>query len=207
MKAWAFPAVILVLLFVLIAAPASADPTLFGPTGLIRVPDAETVAPGGLQFSGQYAEDAATTLGADIGVTDRFELSPTWVNPEHGSSNLVLSAKLRLAQDPAQKTKLAVGLFDVTDEYNRTFFVVGQRQVLVGNTDVKAVLGWGEHNSLVDGLFAGAEFPLGKGYRVLTEYDGSKLNAALQWPLVPKVTARAGWVDSGLYLAATYDVR
>jgi len=197
----------IVVLAVLVAGPALADLSIYGPSGLLRVPTIDTVGAGGMQFGANWVADDVFTVGMTTGVVDRLELSATYVRPDGGDNNLVASGKWRLFREGEREFGLAAGVFDITDELNRTFFGVAQKYFLVGNTWVRAVGGWGEANSMVDGLFAGAEVFLGNDWSALVEYDGEDVNAGVRWPINDRIKLSAGSVSDDLFIGAQYVLR
>jgi hypothetical protein len=68
------------------------------------------------------------------------------------------------------------------------------------------VLGWGEHNSLVDGFFLGADILLGSNYSFLAEYDGSNLNAGVRWPFSDKFRGTVGYANEKLFVGTEYQL-
>lgn len=218
----------LIFMAVLAAAPCLAEqPTVFGPTGLIRVPGAYTVPCGGMEFSGHASSDFQS-LNMVVGVIDKLEISAAWVH-QHGEgwfehdecsedpcdgiwhsnsqSGGIISGKYRLWDETRAPFALAVGIFDVTNEFNSSAFVTAEKTFQLGKTCVTGMAGWGEGNSLVNGFFAGAEFALGDNYRLMAEYDGDNFNGALHFPVNKKVDVGVGVLSDSLYGSATYFLR
>lgn len=208
MRSFTKPSVIVLTLVVLTVAttPVIASPSIFGPSGLLRVPNADTLAPPGLEFGGYWSDNIATTLSMNVGVLPEVELSAAWVDPAGGSSAMVISGKWQLWDEKVSQPALAVGIYDASNEINATAFAVAQKHFLVGNTKVRVVAGFGENNSLVEGLFAGAEIYLGKGYSALVEYDGDNTNAGLRWPLRSGLELTAAVASNELTAGARWTI-
>lgn len=221
----------------LAAAPCLAEqPTVFGPTGLIRVPGAYTAAPGSMAFSGHASSDFQS-VNMVVGVIDRLELSAGWVHADQGGgffsdddgscgdpcdscaeescgefhsgshNGAVISGKYRLWGEESRGFALAAGIFDITNEFNASVFATVEKTFRLGDTCVTGMAGFGEHNSLVDGFFAGAEFGLGRNYRLMMEYDGDNFNGALHVPVNSKLDVGVGVLADSLYGSATYYLR
>ena len=197
----------LTLLLLMAAAPTFASPSLFGPTGLLRVPTADTLAPPGLDFAAYWSSDVATTLIMNVGVVPKVEVSAAWVDPEGDAASTIISGKWQIMTEADRGFALAVGLYDASGEINRTLFGVAQKHLTVGNTRVRVVGGLATEHSLVDGFFAGAEILLGRGYSAIVEYDGDNTNAALRGPLGPDLEFTAGTVGERLSVGARYTIR
>lgn len=196
----------LIVLAVLTAPCLAEQPTVFGPTGLIRVPGAYTAPAGSMTFSGHISSDFQS-LNMAAGVIDRLEVSAGWVDPDEGNSAAVLSGKYRLWGEQDRGWALALGIFDITNELNSSVFGTVEKTFQVGDTSVVGMAGFGEHNSLVDGFFAGAELFLGRDYRLMMEYDGNDFNAALHLPVKNKFDIGIGILSDSLYGSATYYLR
>ena len=187
---------------------------MFGPTGLIRVPGACTAPAGSMSFSGHASGDWQS-LGMTVGVIDRLELSANWVRQDDDvagclgdkQSAAVVSGKYRLMGPERYGFGLAVGVCDLTNEFNASAFASLEKCFRLGDTSVTGIAGWGEHNSLVDGFFAGAEMNLGRDYRLQLEYDGDNLNGALRAPVAKKFDVGVGVLDDSLFGSATYYLR
>ena len=190
-----------------LALPGLADNTIYGPSGLFRIPDAQVLAPGGLVGSVYIAHDVANTAAATVGVIRRLELSPAWVNPRRGDAETIISAKWQMWAEQGDRPAVALGVYDINDEINFTLYGVAQKSCTIGNTPVRVVAGFGENRSLVDGFFCGAELSLGKGISALVEYDGEDVNAGVRWPIPKQMVLTAGSVDGGLAVGLQYTVR
>lgn len=191
------------------ALPTLADLSIFGPTGLLRVPTVDTIEAAGMEFGAHLVTDEVFTATMAVGVIDRLELSAGYVNPDNGPSDAIISGKWRVFGEfeGEEDFGLCVGVFDLTDELNRTAFFSAEKHFEVGETKVRGVAGWGESNSLVDGLYAGAEIFLGRNYSALVEYDGDDVNAALRWPFGERMKVSVGSVVDELYVGAQYVLR
>lgn len=211
----------LIVLAVLTAPCLAEQPTVFGPTGLIRVPGAYTAAPGSMAFSGHLSSDFQS-VNMVVGVIDRLELSAAWVHQDQdgffdsscdewssggSESETIVSGKYRLWGEESRGYALAAGIFDITNEFNSSVFATVEKTFRVGDTCVVGMAGFGEHNSLVDGLFAGAEVFLGRDYRLMMEYDGEDFNAAVHLPVKNKFDFGIGILSDSLYGSATYYLR
>lgn len=191
---------------VVAVAPAAASSSIFGPTGLLRVPTADTLEPPGLDFS-VYWSDVATSLSMNVGVLPEVEVSAIWIDPRGDRNTTLISGKWRLWEETETRPALAAGVYDITNEHNFTLFGALQKHFIVGDTPVKVVAGLGTANSLVEGLFAGAEIMLGRGFSALVEFDGSNTNAALRYPLTDDLQLTAGAVRDQLTVGARYSIR
>jgi hypothetical protein len=177
---------------------AAADNSFYGPSGLFVVPSTDTAAPATVNGSVYWAEDLSTVITANVGVLDCLEMTPAWLDPEQGDSTLVFSAKWRIWDEEEDRPALAVGMFDIADEYDSTPYAVLQKHFQLGLNRVRVVAGIGGDGDVLDGLFAGAQVYFTEDISALVEYDGDEVSAGLRWPVGDNLQLTAGAVRNKL---------
>ena len=190
-----------------LALPALADNSLFGPSGLLRVPSAQVVSSPGVVGSVYIVNNVATTVAATVKVLPTVEISPAWVDSRGGDDEFIISAKWRILDENEGQPAVALGVFDATDQINFTLYGVVQKGFTMGKTGVNVMAGLGGSDSLVDGFFCGAQFLLGSGASALVEYDGNDVNAGIRWPIADRMMLTAGLVNDELGAGLQYNFR
>lgn len=200
------PATIAVVVLALVAAPLGAAPTLLGPTGLLVAPSADTVEMARAQLGGWLADDVANSASLNAGIGPGLEVTGAWVDPDGGDGEGILSAKWRFRQSSLTSPAVAVGIIDVTDQFDLTPYILVQKGFDVGGNGLTALVGYAHSDSLLDGLFAGAEMTVDERYKVMVEYDGDDLNAGVRFPFKDKLDITAGVVRDGLAVSAAFRI-
>jgi len=191
----------------LAALPTAASPTIFGPTGLLLTPSADTPGMTDVQLGGWYANDIADSVALTAGEGAGFESTAAWVDLKGMGSEEVFSGKWRLRNTSFTQPALAVGLIDITNQLDRTPYVVLQKGFHLGGNGLMATAGYAEPNTLLDGFFAGAELTLSDKYKALAEYDGDDVNAGLRFPLGKRIEITAGMVHDDFAASATLKLK
>lgn len=194
------------LLAMAVTFPAVADQSIFGPSGLLRTPMTDTLESGSIVGSAAWVTSEWFNVNVSMGLTDRLELDASYLNADDGGDETIISGTWRFwgEFEDGRSFGLAAGLFDISDELNRSLFVTAEKHMMLGDTRARLVAGWGENNSLVEGLFVGTELFLGRDFSFLAEYDGDDLNAAIRWPFSDEFRATAGLVSEKLFVGAEY---
>ena len=193
-----------VVALIAVAAGASADPSLIGPTGLVTVPTADTL--GLLQWN-VGASNAWTESGPDesaiyanLGLLPRLEVGFARLEPEDADAETVLNAKFRVISLPG-KVSLAVGAIDLTDQIDRSVYAVVSHDLGAGIVSPKGQLTRpqlhvGVGGGQFDGIFGGVSVTVGGKADAMAEYDGDDVNVGVRWPIIPKVLVTAAALDS-----------
>ena len=191
------------------------EPSLIGPTGMLLVPTAETL--GLLQWDVGAAnvwadsEPDTSAIYANVGLLPRLEVGFARLKAEEAGAETLLNAKFGVV-GLAAKTALAVGGFDLTDQIDRSFYVVASHELGAGIISPKGRftmprLHVGVGGGRFDGIFGGLSVTVGGKADVMAEYDGEQVNLGVRWPLIPKVAVTAAALDGLGDLALGVSVR
>jgi hypothetical protein len=193
------------MLFLIVALSTGAlgSASVLGPTGLLLIPTADSLGMAQWNVGGSVlSEDGLdlTALYANYGVSNGLEIGAARVSPEHESSETILNAKFRLPQPVPVKLDLAVGMADITDEFERTTYLVASHTFGAGlipkNNLMNAPrLHLGIGNGRLDGLFGGVSATLVNRVDVMAEYDGSHFNLGARLPLAHHLDVTAAGLD------------
>lgn len=163
---------------------------------------------GGVEQNVQiFGADAMVTRDFEIGVT-RFQNLPENKTIFNGRYRLDFGGWTSNPQAP----EVAVGVRDVSNELNRTYYVVLSKSLHIremeGPADLAVTLGFGhshDDNGLLDGVFGGVDFSPGSGFRIQAEYDAQEWNACLRFYPTRTLSIDLGTFDSNLAAGLTYE--
>lgn len=203
-----------VAVFVLLALPpaAPAASSLIGPSGLLVVPTAEVL--GMTQWNAGVTavrvddESDETVYYANVGLVPRFELGISRDKFEGREAETLLNGKLHvLGPLPAQVT-LAFGMLDITDQIDRTAYVVGTHDLGAGvltprGRFTRPQVHVGVGSGRFDGLFGGFSVTVSGRTDAMVEYDGDDLNLGVRWPIIDNVNLTVASLDGFDDLAAS----
>ena len=193
---------------------AVSAPSLLGPTGLLFTPTSETLKTGQANASISIVNDAdEAAYGFNVGVSNNLEVGFTrlW------SNDTIINAKYNLTREDAKKVGVSLGVIDVTDQLNSTFYVVGSKGLevsdLYGIDNFRVNLGISSGDSdagvPLDGLFGGISFTVAKSVTLMLEGDGDSLNFGARAKLGRNFDVTAGVVgdNSDLAVGASYTIQ
>lgn len=183
-----------------------------GSSGMIMTPVAKTVAPQAGIWTVHYIDyDAGKVQSANVnfGITPSLEVGAAYIDVDGDGSEVVANAKYSL--DLAKWTgnedapEVAIGAWDIANEFNRSFYVVLSQDVRLkesGDTsNFRLHLGYGDNDldgGALDGFFGGIEFiPFERGL-IQLEHDGENLNAAFNYYISDTVGLQIGSLDGDL---------
>ena len=202
----------LLVLFALAATSAqvAATPAYFGYTGLMLTPTADTLKTGGVGLGGVFLADDnndTTFLSANVGLLDSLEVGAAMVNPEYGNSEGIINAKFALLKETIATPGVAIGVSDITDQFDATPYVVASKAMpLSGESVFVPTLHVGFGGGLLDGLFAGMSGKLSDRLQLMVEYDTDDVNFGVQFAAAQALRLHAGLVGGdSLGLGMSYN--
>jgi hypothetical protein len=180
------------------------SPSLLGPTGLLRVPTADTL--GALQWnvgaSNIWAAGGPdeSSIYANVGLLPRLEVGASRNEFEDLESETLLNAKYAFLKLPGE-VSLAGGVIDLTDQIDQSAYVVVTHTLGAGVISphgqfTMPQLHVGAGGGRFDGLFGGVSVLVGTKADVMAEYDGENFNLGVSLPLMPKVELTAATIDT-----------
>ncbi len=210
---------VLVVLLITLAGAAWAQPSLIGPTGLMRTPTAATLD--ALQFNvgitNMWADGGPdeSYIYANVGLTSRLELGATRAELENLQAETFLNVKLRFLGPIPGKITLAAGAIDITDQVDQSAYVVvthevGAGAISTGEPFAHPQVHIGAGSGLLDGLFGGFSITYRGKTDLLLEYDGGEFNMGMRHMIFPRFYLCAASMDTfddlalGVYLASPW---
>lgn len=191
---------------VLIGLPGAAwaGPSLIGLSGLLTTPTAEVLGMtqwnvGGTAVLVEEGPDASVVY-ANAGIIPRLELGFAREQVQDGEAETLANAKLAVLGPLPGKISLAAGMMDVTDQVERSGYVVLShtlggglllRRGMVTSPQVHVGVG----NGRFDGVFGGLSLTFDGRVEVMGEYDGEGINFGARWPIVGTLNATVAAFD------------
>lgn len=188
------------MLLFMIAASASAAPSINGSTGLIETPASDIVREGDFSL-GYYHLEQGTVASFHVGLIKNVEAGLSFYDPNGGSRMNRLNAKWSLMPETVVTPGLAVGVEDISDKAERSAYIVGSKALPLGfrihcglgNGRYEGVFGSIEKTINPFGVLTGDKaFP---ATTLIAEYDGKDVNVGARLALVSGVKIDAGWQD------------
>jgi len=165
------------------AATVTAAPSLIGPTGAIVTPTTELPPLKGFNVGYHWLNNTLDT-SAKLNATpiDKLELGVTWYDPADPTldQETLFSAKYLLVKEEGNNPAVAVGVWDIADDVDQTFYgVISKGFNLKGEVPITVNLGGGS-GDMLDGFFGSVKLALHEDVDVIGEYDSSELNFGLR---------------------------
>ena len=199
--------------------PSEQAPTAswFGSTGLIVTPTAYVLDPARAQVSYHHiASDhdapAVKTYNANVGVIPGLEVGASRID-DGIDAETVFNAKYHLQMSKLLNTAgmpdVAVGVFDLSNQINRAWYVVASKQVDLGDQAIPSIglhLGFARNKARegqLDGIFGGVDASICKNILAQAEYDSDKLNGCVRYYPCKWVSLDVGSVHSNFAYGAT----
>jgi hypothetical protein len=177
-----------------LAGRASAAPSLFGPTGLLVIPTADTLAPVSWNTHARIVDtggDAMMIFGGNYGITRQLEVGLSGVDFKPLGMKALLNAKYALLMESRVTPGVALGGLDIASQMGSSpgVYLVASKSLssLLGGPltkyNIRGHLGYGANNVFNDDLFGG-----------------------LDMQVTPKVQAMVEWLHGGTYFGGRFGV-
>ena len=210
-----------IVLFVMMTVPAAAEPTIFGPTGLIVNPTADvtTVEHAWIALNFLDNDDNSIwTANVTGAISDEFEIGVGAVHPEEGDDGISFCLKWLFMQETEEMPGAAAGITvtDAAGENTTMFYVVASKFFyLSDNATENASLHGGI--SMLSGdnddqleFFGGIDVEVMQDLILIAEYNTSEdsfyegLTYGVRYYFGPQLTGQAGFLDGNLHLGASF---
>lgn len=181
------------------ALPALAWPSVYGPTGLITTPTADTMKSGGFNF-GLFRWSEANYLTFNMSPMDNLEFGVTGETGDHWSY-VWANVKFRLVPESKQYPGVAVGVTDLLDDYSRGAYVVVTKNL--SEIGMRGSIGVKSGGGLIAGIakdfntvsITSGKRSAGPNTTFMAEIDGSDLNLGVGIGLTPQLRANVYLYD------------
>lgn len=180
------------------AAPLTTTPSLLGPTGAIITPTTE-ISDRSYAIGYHWLNDTFDSLAKlNISPIERLEVGLTWIDPASSTvdDQTVFHAKYLFAEEDDDSPAFTVGVWDLSDELDQTWYGVVSKR-LEGEIPVIINVG-GATGDIINGFFANATLRLTEDIDFLLEYDSEEVNFGLRARPYEGITLDAVSVDNGI---------
>lgn len=203
----------------------------YGQTGLVLIPSA-LVGPAASIQAGAHWVNTNWIVGAEkedlwlyagtVSLTDDLEVGAARLRHvpvvRSGAARFdnatVLNAKYRVPLGKlaglAKAPDVAIGVWDITDDLNRGYYVVASKALhtrdVGGPADLTVTVGLGNNEAdegTMDGFFAGLEMAPAPMFRLQAEYDAENFNAALRFFPTRSLSLDFATIDGDLGVGAS----
>jgi len=198
---------------VLVVSVAAADPSYFGYTGLIRVPNAQALSLNEFDVAAFHIDreelDYPEVYTGDFGVGHEVEVGLAIIRRDEGTDDIFLNGKYQFQEETGKRPALAAGVIDLAGEVDSTaYFVmtqgIGKPYHTAYGRLYAADLTVGFGGGQLDGLFAGMAANLGPRARLMLEYDSEDWNLGANFNLGSRFLGQVAlfdWDDVGFGLS------
>jgi hypothetical protein len=185
-----------------LAGPASAAPSFFGPTGLLVIPTADTLAQQSWDVH-LHLTDELITYGANFGLAKQLEVGVTGADPDGGDTSALINAKYTLLMETGKAPGIAIGGFDLIDELDLDmgFYLVASKSLssLMGGEaskyNLNAHLGYGWNSIFDDDVIWGLDMMVTPKIQAILEGIGGDITFGARFGLGKGVRAELASYD------------
>jgi hypothetical protein len=210
-----------VILSLIACGSAVAEPTLFGFSGLLATPTAETLDNNSYNVgmnSGELEDWDDFSYYANFGLGDETEAGVLMFRSDDSSSSsqvdsaaesvrsfsndeTFLHIKRNLTEADEGGPNIAAGIFDITDEVDTTVYMVAtwEQGRVVGQVDNKQVRFLDLHAGFAAGMFedffAGVNLRFGPDMEIMGEWVEDDINLGARFSPLQNINVDAGFLD------------
>jgi len=197
-----------------LAGRASAAPSFFGPTGLLVIPTADTLAERSWNAHFHAINDLAT-YGASYGITKALELGVSGASPSGDNAKALINGKYALLMETEKVPGIAIGGLDLADQLDLDigFYVVATKSLssLLGSElskyNLRVHLGYGFNSIFDDDILGGLDLQVTPKVQLMAEWIAGDFTFGGRVALGAGIRAELGSYDGefggGLSYAAT----
>jgi hypothetical protein len=186
--------------------------TLYGPSGLITVPNAYVATQGQIVLGTLFGRDKSAS--ANYGVIRALEVGAAYLDRSEGDDKVLANAKVNFVPGNFKHVELGLGIADAFDDLDQSFYVVASGEWVRpdfltkrgGSLGLRVHAGYG--SGLFNGTFiGGAELLFNRRFSLLGEYNGHTVNGAVRYIHDQALRMQAGVMRSRLFFDASYGFR
>jgi hypothetical protein len=185
--------------------------SIYGPTGLIRIPTAYVVDEKTIALSASFGRNIRVPA-ANYGIFRYIEVGGAFVDREGGSNKAIANAKVSIIPSNFRWFEIGVGVIDAVDAIKQTIYFVASADLVPPNWDVPErgleTMGLKAHLGAGTGLFGekafgGAEVLFNKKLSLIGEWDTEDLNAAIRYAPTNYLRIQLGVQGKDIHFSAT----
>jgi hypothetical protein len=192
-----------------LAGRVSAAPSLFGPTGDLVIPTADTLAQNTWNAH-VHAVDVSgtteTTFGASYGLAKQLEAGITGIHIKGLGTKALINAKYTVLPETAKVPGIAIGGLDMAAQIGNDpgVYVVASKSLssLLGGQmakyNLRGHVGYGANNVFNDDIFGGVDLTVTPKIQVMAEWLNGDLFAGARFGISSGVRAELGSYDGDI---------
>ncbi|OFX14825.1 MAG: hypothetical protein A2Z18_01935 [Armatimonadetes bacterium RBG_16_58_9] len=196
--------IVCIVLVAAVASVAQAAPSFRGYTGLVLIPNADSLNKGDYNF-GAMTEDTgkfeANDLFANYSPTDGLEVGfNSFQVIGTDERETLLNGKYTFMPETEDKAGIAFGITDLTNEVQSTAYAVLSKSIVRGLnvfdseiTNIRGHVGFG--GGRFDGMFLGLSGFVGNRIMISVEYDSKDTNIGFRFTPIKLVRLHAALID------------
>jgi len=208
-------------LFLILTFPAAAEPTIFGPTGLLVNPTADITATEHAWIALNFLDNdnnSIWTANVTGAISEEFEIGVGAVHPDEGDDGITFFLKWLFWPETEKYPGAAAGLTvtDAAGENTTMYYVVASKFFyLADNASENASVHGGI--SLLSGdnddeleFFGGVDVEIYEDLIAIAEYNSDEdsfyegLSYGVRYYFGPQLTGQAGFLDGDLHIGASF---
>lgn len=163
--------------------------SLYGPTGLIKIPTAYVASKGEFAVGTAFGKDIRVP-SANFGILPYIEVGGAFVDRELADNKGIANAKVTIIPSNFRWFEVGIGVIDAADAVNQTIYFVASLDLVPPKWDVPErgleTVGFKAHVGAGTGLFdskvfGGGEILFNKKLSLVAEWDTKDVNAAVRF--------------------------
>ncbi|MFP3903560.1 MAG: hypothetical protein ACLFWB_04870 [Armatimonadota bacterium] len=186
-------------LSLVLAAWVSAEPSMVGYTGLLNVPTADVLSENAYNLaisSSELSDWDDRGYAGNVGFQDGIEAGIFVMRPEEGSGETIVNIKHQFQAPEPGRASLAVGISDLTDEFDTSVYVVGTKPLQGEILGTRMTLHGGFGGGWIDGLFLGIEAELNPSFSAIAEHFNNDVSVGARWHIHDHFTVDGGYMQT-----------
>jgi len=213
-------------LFLGLTGLASAEPSLYGPSGLILNPTADIATPesawigvNNLSWDEEGLDSSIWTYTLTVGVSEEMELGAMGLYASDADDGFSLNAKYLLIVEDEEMPSIAAGFTysDITDGQISTFYLVASKYFMADDIDINKAMSahggvcyrTGDAIEEEWDFWGGVDFNLSEKIIGIVEYSDDEegidgLVFGVRYYANETWTAQAGMIDGNLIIGSSY---
>ena len=208
-------------MFVLMTFPAAAEPTIFGPTGLLVNPTADITAAEHAWIALNFLDNddnSIWTANITGAVSEEFEVGVGAIHPDDGDDGISFFVKWLFLPESENMLGAAAGLtvMDASGQNTAMYYVVASKFFYLGDnaSENASVHGGvsllsGDNDDQIE-FFGGIDMEIVEDLIALAEYNSDETSLyqgfayGVRYYFGPELTGQAGFIDGNLHIGASY---
>jgi hypothetical protein len=184
--------------------------TLYGPSGLITIPDAYVTPHNHVLVGTHIGHDISGA--AHYGLLRSLDLGVGVVTLRNSDTNVLFNAKVNVVPSNIRHVQLGLGFIDLFDTLHQTFYLVASAEWIPAKFLEGEGVGFRAHLGGGTGVFnnnvmGGGEFLFARRFTLLAEYNGRYLNGGLRYMNTQALGIQIGLARGGIFFSTSYVFR